>query len=615
MNIIFEQFKDQWLNTLETIHVSFSRKLFADWIDIDVNNENISNVDDEFIDVVYLQDSQFEEVEKERTLYLVSSNTEGKDAVSRVDSIHNFIRNNQETKEFYNTITEKDKIIYVIASKDQTINSGFFGSILTTGKQEINSFFFVESISIKTIYERLSTTLGELKFTVDVNLQKSSENIYIGSFKLLDLYNFMLEYEKETNDIDKLYEKNVRKYLGAKKKVNRDIRKTIILNPEDFCLYNNGITFVAKIDSNSHTNFRSTLINPYIVNGAQTTKTLWETFKTNCHTDEKSWKKLTKQFNVSTSYDTWKQSVKESLVVVKMVSAEQSKINDITRYTNSQTAVTSKDFMALDNSFVTWQKAIAENYNIYLEIQRGGSESQRVIQAENTSTTPFFKENEFANAFDLIKIFAAGWLGETGLAYNATPPFAPGGAVFEKIINGEIHKSRERDGNIREIEIKDFNHDDLYAVCLLNHEAIFTYKFGRGADNSSRGFTRYLFYYTVIEIIRDIILSNNQAIDTKIITKALLRLFSKPGKWEISQVLENAAYTIDEYFTAGTENCVYKDPEFGKQNHDIVKILKMSEFGKTKYFKEGLSVSIRSLKRPHNGKVPYNEIANILKTI
>ena len=265
--------------------------------------------------------------------------------------------------------------------------------------------------------------------------------------------------------------------------------------------------------------------------------------------------------------------------------------------------------MALDNYFVEWQKKISTKYNIYLEIQRGGRESQLAIQEKTPSIKPFYKENEFTNAFDLIKVFAAGWLGETGLAYNATPPFAPGGTIFDEIINNKKHKNKER-----EIQINDFDEDDLFAVWLLNYEAINKYRFGRGAEkNSARGFTRYLFYYTVIEIIRDFLNSIHKNIDTKLISKAILKLFSKPE--EIHLILNNAALTIDEYFKQGNEYGFYKDEAFVKLNYDIVKILKMSELGKTKMFRDSIILNIRALKQISNGKVPYTEIMNTIKSV
>jgi hypothetical protein len=88
------------------------------------------------------------------------------------------------------------------------------------------------------------------------------------------LYEFLKLFKKATGDLDRLYEKNVRKYLGGGRVVNRGIAQTLKVNPEKFGLFNNGITIVAEdlaINSDSFL-----LTEPYVVNGCQTTKTIWQ---------------------------------------------------------------------------------------------------------------------------------------------------------------------------------------------------------------------------------------------------------------------------------------------------------------------------------------------------
>lgn len=70
---------------------------------------------------------------------------------------------------------------------------------------------------------------------------------------------------------------------------------------------------------------------------------------------------------------------------------------------------------------------------MFLEIQRGAWEARRAFQRQNPTATPHFDES--ANAFDLMKVYAAGWLVEPGIAYGKNPPFAPGDSLFKKIVN------------------------------------------------------------------------------------------------------------------------------------------------------------------------------------
>ena len=75
----------------------------------------------------------------------------------------------------------------------------------------------------------------------------------------------------------RLLEKNVRSFLSTKRAVNRDIRKTILGDPQDFFVYNNGIAATALDVSINHTHEGTfiTHVNDFqIINGGQTTASL-----------------------------------------------------------------------------------------------------------------------------------------------------------------------------------------------------------------------------------------------------------------------------------------------------------------------------------------------------
>ena len=75
-----------------------------------------------------------------------------------------------------------------------------------------------------------------------------------------------------------MYEKNVRQFLGGRRRVNLGIKKTLNENPEKFGLYNNGITIVVSGYSKPASDglLNITMNDPYVVNGCQTTRTVWE---------------------------------------------------------------------------------------------------------------------------------------------------------------------------------------------------------------------------------------------------------------------------------------------------------------------------------------------------
>ncbi len=156
--------------------------------------------------------------------------------------------------------------------------------------------------------------------------------------------------------------------------------------------------------------------------------------------------------------------------VVKVGDSGEALLQAITRYTNSQNAIQEQDFLALTGDFKTWQEQIASRYNVYLEIQRGGWDSQKALQKTNPTTKQFTKH---ANAADLIKVYGAGWLGEAGVAFGKNPPFLPDGSVFKRIVN-----EAETNGG-------QFGAVDLYAA-YLTQEATAAMGFGRGAIKQSR---------------------------------------------------------------------------------------------------------------------------------
>ena len=70
--------------------------------------------------------------------------------------------------------------------------------------------------------------------------------LLVGMVSLIDLFKFLVEYKNKAGNLDQLYEKNVRQFLGSRRKVNKGIVSTLNDNPQLFGLYNNGITIVAS---------------------------------------------------------------------------------------------------------------------------------------------------------------------------------------------------------------------------------------------------------------------------------------------------------------------------------------------------------------------------------
>ena len=366
--------------------------------------------------------------------------------------------------------------------------------------------------------------------------------------------------------------KRQRLFLGSRRKVNKAMQQTLKDNPNLFGLYNNGITIV--VEDLEHHDGEYVLIEPYIVNGCQTTRTIWDVLHQRLEAGGTG---------TSEELRAWRDKVSRGVVVVKIVEvgdAGERLLLDITRYTNSQNAVREKDFLALTSDFRGWAAQMADRYDVFLEIQRGGWDCQRAKQRQRPDIKQFTKH---ANAFDLIKVYGAGWLGEAGTAFGKNAAFLPNGSIYKRIMNPEETG-------------EPFGVDDLYAAYLLQRAAD-SYGFGRGAERMSRRQTRFLFYMVVIDLLRDVLTRAEKPTRPCDLTRALLRLWDERNH-DARDILLNAAIeVVDEYLTEGADECVFKEPKLRELNSDLNAFLKWEKLGKTEQDTPMLRTLLAGYKR------------------
>ena len=226
-----------------------------------------------------------------------------------------------------------------------------------------------------------------------------------------------------------------------------------------------------------------------------------------------------------------------AVVVTKIVvvgSEGEDLLTETTRYTNSQNAVGEKDFIALEKDFRNWAPIFNERYGVFLEIQRGAWEARRAYQRQHPTATPLY--TEMANAFELLKAYAAGWLCEPGIAYGKNPPFAPGGTLFSKIVNDS-----------------GFGVDSLFAAYQMQKMAN-GYGFGRGTKLPTRGQTRYLFIMVAVDLVKDFLINNSLDYSHASISSAIIK-FGDAGL--LTEVGESAIQLIDDYLTKGNEDSLF----------------------------------------------------------
>jgi len=192
---------------------------------------------------------------------------------------------------------------------------------------------------IGRVYQQYSIKAGKQKIEVDfltdynhrlkcLKMEDVSDKVdvylaIIPGSVLADIYN---KYQQG------LLEKNVRTFLQFKAKVNRGIKKSILEEPDMFFAYNNGISTTAEsveIEYDDNTAYITKINNWQIVNGGQTTASLYST-------------SLDKNTDLSKVFVQMKLSVIRKDVPVDLI------VPSISKYANSQTAIKDSDFSSND---------------------------------------------------------------------------------------------------------------------------------------------------------------------------------------------------------------------------------------------------------------------------
>ncbi|HEV7252016.1 MAG TPA: AIPR family protein [Mesorhizobium sp.] len=619
-SVEFESFRHSWLESITegtptstVLGRRFALKLVTQWIDASEATADFVYCDgarDGGIDVAILDtgpdDSNDEPEESGHSWYLVQSKygsafsgtetllLEGQKVIDTLDGKRPKLNSLAEgllerLTNFRNGASQSDRIVLVFATERGLSESEkrVLEDLRAMGRARIGTLFDVEAISIETIFQRLqeqAVAKADQRLTVelDAKMVHSGPDLLVGSINLTNLYVFLKAYRNETGDLDRIYEKNVRRFLGARGKVNRAMQGTLRDAPERFGLYNNGITVVVHDFALGEDKVK--LVEPYIVNGCQTTRTVWEV----CH------QKLSSGGTGNNpERDHWKDRADAGVVVAKIVkvgdTGGEALLRAITRYTNSQNAVREKDFLALTGDFKTWQIELAERYDLYLEIQRGGWDSQKALQNTNIHAKQFTKH---ANAADLIKVFGAGWLGEAGLAFGKNPPFLPDGSIFKKIVN-----ATDADGG-------PFGASDLYAAYLLQ-QATANYGFGRSADKQSRRQTRFLFYMVALELLKDVMTRASLSTDQSSLSSSMIKVMNAPDAK--AALLDQAIEVIDSYLTQGSDDSIFLEPSYlNTFNSDLNAFLKSEQIGKsdtaTPRLRQNLAVNKNVMGRSVSGQ-------------
>lgn len=593
-DIAFDDYRVSWLEDVtkgepSTVELGrrFALKLITQWMEDSIETDSFIYCDgsrDGGIDLAILDTGSEENSDEAgvngHTWYLVQSKygsaftgsktllIEGQKVIDTLDGKRDRLNSLAEglmerLNNFKKGAGAADRIILVFAT-EAPLNSDekqVLKDLRAMGTARLGAMFDVEALSIETIFARLQEVEAvgltkKLTVSLGARMVPSGPDLLVGSVGLSSLYAFLKSYRDATGDLDRIYEKNVRRFLGARGKVNKAMQSTLRNAPERFGLYNNGITIV--VHDYEIGDGVVNLAEPFIVNGCQTTRTIWEVFHER-HSSGGT--------GVNPEIEAWKEKAGHGVVVAKIVKVGNSGENllqAITRYTNSQNAIREKDFLALTSDFKTWQGQLAEKHNLYLEIQRGGWDSQKALQNTNPAAQQF---TQHANAADLIKVYGAGWIGEAGLAFGKNPPFLPDGSVFKRIVNGA-----EADGGA-------FGVTDLFAAYLLQKYTA-AYGFGRGAPKQSRRQSRFLYFMVVLDLFRSVLSYASYPTDHRTVSAALVKVLKNDGAR--AALLDRGIEVIDSYFTQGNEDSLFNEPSYlNSFNADLNAFLKWEKLGRS----------------------------------
>jgi hypothetical protein len=366
-SVSFDEFKASWLTDItagqpSTVQLGqrFAHKVVSQWLDIDDESLEVTYCDgsgDGGIDVAVLersvQSESGDEVEGD-IWYLIQSKygaafagdvtllSEGKKVVDTLDGqrpkLSSLTGNlHEKLSNFRKAAGEQDQIKLIYATVDPLTleQQSTLNDVRALGRARLGQLFDVGAVSVRTIYDNQieeADLAAQRRLTVSLHghLAEAGNDLLVGSVSLTNLYGFLKAYRSQTGNLDQLFEKNVRRFLGGRVKVNKGMQRTLRDMPEQFGLFNNGITItVSDFEVASHGSYK--LVEPYVVNGCQTTRTIWEVLSNRLGAGGSG---------KSEEIEAWRARAEKGCVVTKIAkvgSEGEALLQDITRYTTAKT--------------------------------------------------------------------------------------------------------------------------------------------------------------------------------------------------------------------------------------------------------------------------------------
>jgi len=305
--------------------------------------------------------------------------------------------------------------------------------------------------------------------TALINLEDKMiyNNTIIGVLSISNLKKFIFKTR------DYIFESNIRKYLRLTK-INKGLYETLKNRPADLFYFNNGITIVVKkynIDGNA-----IELIEPQIVNGAQTSTTINEFLE-------------------------YSDAVKGDVLVTIIEETNKTTRREITQYRNSQNAVKGKDLISLQ-SLHSGIRVQLRTLGYYYEQQAGAWNWLKKIKPNEfrlyvghdvyNKYLPDDHDHHF-QAKEAIQAMVAGIYQNPIKTYSSIASVLPNGTLYPKIFDEHLAE------NYRNF---------LYPYLIKRYGE----KLGYGAKDSKpkqKEYARLYFVATYFKILFERILKTN----------------------------------------------------------------------------------------------------------
>ena len=307
-----------------------------------------------------------------------------------------------ELQYLWKILNDKKMKLELVYITDQFVDDYQNDKVRVMGRQQV----------YETLWERIKKPAKGQNASLRILKQplehKNCKVCVVSAFDLAELV------EKNEHYI---FESNIRKHLGGKGSINKKISKTLEEDPRNFFEWNNGITIT--VDDISIKNNELFLKGAQIVNGAQTSKSILD--------------KKKKANNVDA----------EVLVTIIKTKDEEHQ-RKITKYRNSQNAVKGKDYVSLQDYFISIHHMLAR-FNYCFEHQQGLwlnlAPSEKInFQGDETFNKylPDVKDRSRIKDDSAIASFVSYFIQKPNEVYGGISKYLPNGTKYETVFNDEL---------------------------------------------------------------------------------------------------------------------------------------------------------------------------------